>query len=382
MSENPEWIEIQVNTFTNWLNHELRHTSITINDLSTELSTGITLIRIVECLQQRICKAKVYVNNPTEIQCLMNIQIALDALNENGIKLVNIGSQDIYEGNLKLILGLIWALIQRYQLGTDAKPLSKKLVLSWLQAVLPEVHLSNFRSNWNNGIALSALINYCDDKLLSDWRDIDPENRLQNCQKALKIAEEHLNVPTIISAEYLSSSDLDELSCMTYLSYFVRKDGPGYNATLRDVQGVLYDLEIPDFGVCFNDGYLLCRMVNVCGGKIDLEEMTFDDKSHWSWNVRQAIMNICAMLIQKQQYEEPSTSAGTSAECYNGQQLKMDLAFAEKASVDIDDLDVVVEDDDGNIVSNDVLNLVKRETDGGASLTLVPEVAGCYQVKF
>lgn len=62
-----------------------------IEDLREDLQNGITLIRIVEQLQKRVCTGKVYANNPTEIQCLMNIQLALEALQEDGIKLVNIG---------------------------------------------------------------------------------------------------------------------------------------------------------------------------------------------------------------------------------------------------------------------------------------------------
>lgn len=62
--------------------------------------------------------------------------------------------------------------------------------------------------------------------------------RRQNCQRALNLAEKYLGIPAILSPEHLSSLDLDELSCITYLSYFVKKGGPGYQATLENVQKV------------------------------------------------------------------------------------------------------------------------------------------------
>lgn len=42
------------------------------------------------------------------------------------------GNVDIVNGNLKLILGLIWSLIVHYQIGRSKFP-PKKLMLSWLK---------------------------------------------------------------------------------------------------------------------------------------------------------------------------------------------------------------------------------------------------------
>lgn len=149
---------------------------VRINDLEADLSDGVLLIQIVETLQKRICTGKIYRQNPSEIQKLMNVQMALDALREDRVKLVNIGSQDIVEGNLKLILGLVWCLIQRYQIATHTKIPPKKLIMAWLQSVLPEIKLTNFRTNWNDGVALSALLEYCQPGLFPDWRKLNPKN--------------------------------------------------------------------------------------------------------------------------------------------------------------------------------------------------------------
>jgi hypothetical protein len=50
---------------------------------------------------------------------------------------------------------------------------------------------------------------------------------------------------------------------------------------------LINDVRVADFGPAWNDGYLLCRLVNEVGGSVSsFNEMVFDDKSHWLWNIR------------------------------------------------------------------------------------------------
>ena len=48
------------------------------------------------------------------IQRQENIQKALNLLEQSGCKLVNIGATDILTKNTKLILGLVWQLVQHF----------------------------------------------------------------------------------------------------------------------------------------------------------------------------------------------------------------------------------------------------------------------------
>lgn len=57
--------------------------------------------------------------------------------------------------------------------------------------------------------------------------------RVENCRRAMQLAKDHLNVPRVITPEDFASEELDELSAMTYLSYFIKKDSPGYYAMLN-----------------------------------------------------------------------------------------------------------------------------------------------------
>lgn len=106
-------------------------------------------------------------------------------------------------------------------------------MLAWLQAALPECKISNLTTDWNSGVNLSALLDYCEPGLFPHWRNMDPSQSVRNCTTAMNIAQKEFGVPKVLEPEYLASPWLDELSGMTYLSYFMKPGGPGYNATMR-----------------------------------------------------------------------------------------------------------------------------------------------------
>jgi filamin len=90
-------------------------------------------------------------------------------------KFVNLDASHIVDGKLKLILGLIWTLILHYSIslpmwefdqpdapgqGKDVTP--KQKLMNWIQEKLPpELPISNFTSDWNDGRAIGALVDAC-----------------------------------------------------------------------------------------------------------------------------------------------------------------------------------------------------------------------------
>lgn len=107
---------------------------------------------------------------------------------------------------------------------------------------------------------------------------------LETCRYALDIAQTQFGIPSVLSAEDLSSPDLDELSCLTYLSYFLRKDGAGYRATLERVNRLIPEARVDDFQQAWNDGYALCHLVNTVGGHItNLSQMRYSAE-YWMQN--------------------------------------------------------------------------------------------------
>lgn len=51
------------------------------------------------------------------VQKAENAAKALAFIRERGVKLTNIGPEDIVDGNLKLILGMIWTIILRFTIS-------------------------------------------------------------------------------------------------------------------------------------------------------------------------------------------------------------------------------------------------------------------------
>ncbi|XP_076454287.1 filamin-A-like [Babylonia areolata] len=267
-SRDGRWVDIQKKTFINWCNEQLSAGGRSVDNLDTDFCDGVKLVALIESLQFRKV-GRVYSRPISRIQMLQNVALALQAIRDDHIRLVNIGTEDIVNGSPKLILGLLWHLILRYQISANkTKAPPKKLMLQWFQDVLPDSSLSNFTTDWSDGIALNALVDYCKPGAAPDWRELDPRNGIANCRRAMQLAKTHLNVPKVISAEDFASRELDELSAMTYLSYFIRKDSPGYYATLNWVCRQLRTTNISNLTTDWNDGYYLCAVVHSLGGTI------------------------------------------------------------------------------------------------------------------
>jgi len=73
--------------------------------------------------------------------------------------------------------------------------------------------------------------------------------RQGNCETAMRLAQERLGVPIVVSPQHMASSDLDQNSGMTYLSYFMKLNSCGYKATLRDVNQLLPSSHVTNFTV-------------------------------------------------------------------------------------------------------------------------------------
>jgi filamin len=58
-----------------------------------------------------------------------------------------------------------------------------------------------------------------------------------------------LNVPLVVTPSNMSSPELDELSSITYLSYYMKEDSPGYKSTLNWIQSQMTDEQINNFSV-------------------------------------------------------------------------------------------------------------------------------------
>ncbi|XP_052841047.1 filamin-C isoform X2 [Drosophila gunungcola] len=281
------WVEIQANTFRNWVNEHLRETGMQVHDWATDFCDGTCLCALVENLQTRPLKPSWNRRPANQHHYLENATTALKSIEADHIKLVNIGNVDIVNGNIKLILGLIWSLIVRYQIGRSKFP-PRKLMLAWLQAALPDCRISNLTTDWNSGVNLAALLDYCQPGLFPHWRSLDPGQSVRNCTQAMDLAQREFGVPKVLEPEYLASPWLDELSGMTYLSYFMKPGGPGYNATMRWVNTQVKD-PVKNFTTDWNDGRVMCEVIKGLGGSAPAPEKLSTDPFHYENNIRKAV---------------------------------------------------------------------------------------------
>lgn len=216
-AEEPLWITVQQKTFTKWVNSHLSDRGLAVQDLCTDLNDGIMLINLLEIISNKTFpsynKKCRFIN-----QRLENLNACLKFLRDEDIKLVAIGSEDIERGTKKLILGLIWTIILRYHIQKGKKDNAKNALLEWVRSKIPEYDIKNFDKSWSDGLAICALCN----ALRPDTVDMEgrsPADAYHNADDGIGAAAEKMDIPPVFDAESMVAA-ADELSCMTYISYF------------------------------------------------------------------------------------------------------------------------------------------------------------------
>ncbi|KAH7927772.1 hypothetical protein BV22DRAFT_1150413 [Leucogyrophana mollusca] len=215
----------QERTFCKWLNTKLEsHGYPPMNSLKQDLSDGVRLIQLMEIMGDTTLGR--YNKTPRmRIQKAENVNKALEFIKLRGVKLTNIGPEDIIDGNLKLILGMIWTLILRFTIADISEEglSAKEGLLLWCQRKTEpykEVDVQDFSVSWSDGLALCALI-HCHRPDLLDYDKLDKSDRHGNTRRAFEIAAEHLGIPQLLEVEDLcDSSRPDERSVMTYIASF------------------------------------------------------------------------------------------------------------------------------------------------------------------
>ena len=96
----------------------------------------------------------------------------------------------------------------------------KNALLMWIDSKIGEDKISNFTSDWKDGIAIGRLTDVVSGGTFPDYETMNPENALENARKAMDFAEGNLGVPKTITPEQFTDPTLDPLPMMTYLTNF------------------------------------------------------------------------------------------------------------------------------------------------------------------
>lgn len=156
-----------------------------------DFTDGVAFCNLLEIISNKKL-IKWNVKPRIKAQKLENCGIGLEFLKHEGIKLVGIGNEDIVEPKRKLILGLIWTIILRYQIqrGEDDGNSARSELLKWVRSKIPEYdikvlacvcqchlhshsRLQNFAQDWCSGKAICALAEACEPgqmKLPADFK--------------------------------------------------------------------------------------------------------------------------------------------------------------------------------------------------------------------
>ncbi|KAI0789597.1 actinin-like protein [Abortiporus biennis] len=218
--------DVQERTFCKWLNTRLESAGYPpMTSLVKDLSDGVRLIQLMEIMGDTSLGR--YNRTPRmRVQKAENVNKALAFISSRGVKLTNIGPEDIIDGNLKLILGMIWTIILRFTIADISEEglSAKEGLLLWCQRKTQpykEVDVQDFSLSWSDGLALCALI-HCHRPDLIDFDKLDKTDRHGNTQLAFQVAAQHLGIPQLLEVSDLcDSARPDERSVMTYIaSYF------------------------------------------------------------------------------------------------------------------------------------------------------------------
>ncbi|MBW0513188.1 hypothetical protein O181_052903 [Austropuccinia psidii MF-1] len=223
--ETTEFEDVQARTFCKWLNAKLDLRQISpMSDLGRDLSDGTNLIQLMEIMGDASLGR--YNRTPRmRVQKAENVNKALQFIQSRGVTLTNIGPEDVVDGNLKLILGLIWTLILRFTIAdiSEEGVNAKEGLLLWCQRKTRDyalVNVQNFSDSWQDGLALCALIHHHRPDLLN-W-DTLPHNDKHACTRmAFDIAATKLGIPQLLEiSDLCDSAKPDERSVMTYVAQY------------------------------------------------------------------------------------------------------------------------------------------------------------------
>lgn len=250
------WIEGQLRTMTRWV---AAKTGVDVQNLPTELGDGLLLIKLINAVTRDLPGSS-YTLTPVHKKpklALQKVENVSDALEFCRLVLkintCNICAEDVLAQNLKLVLGLIWALFVfssanvvtvRNEVASFSE--IKRLLLKWINDIgrthaLPEV--SNFSKDWSLqqqrrpdlifAAILENLLPGCID--YASYRDGKP---LANLSEIIALAKRHLEIPDLAIANDFNVLFPDEKCVLFYVlewHIFYKSANTG---SLRDADNV------------------------------------------------------------------------------------------------------------------------------------------------
>eukprot|EP01126_Amoeba_proteus_P037891 TRINITY_DN3927_c0_g2_i2.p1 TRINITY_DN3927_c0_g2~~TRINITY_DN3927_c0_g2_i2.p1 ORF type:complete len:267 (-),score=32.70 TRINITY_DN3927_c0_g2_i2:137-937(-) len=182
-------------------NAYLRSRGMRINDSldSGILNDGVLLSHLIAAFAQ---KEVPHLQLPATMRIVQlgNLTTCLNFLKECGVKIIGIGAEDILSGNLKLILGLFWTLINQF-------------------------HIRIGKQDGRSTVDLQSLIDILNTALPGSFpSECLTQDVTQMGNRLLTIAENILDIPHILDVEDIISGEVDPNLAACYLEFFKKKE--------------------------------------------------------------------------------------------------------------------------------------------------------------
>ncbi|GME97453.1 unnamed protein product [[Candida] boidinii] len=263
---NESLLKIQERTFVNWINYQFLINGLNdeIDNLTKDIKDSLIIYKLLNLLH-RNSNNNIDINDdsnndndgddliiPEHLNPKLNVQFIanwnklLDYLKTKmNLKLFNISSQDILDSNLKLILILIWQIIQSNLIiykyldnydnhhVYDEKEI-KLLILNFVKSSNDSkfnISINNW-NNLNNGIIILNLIHNKFNSKLFKLNDLNNLENFENFELILEIGEKFYNIPKLIDSIDFINNKIDENSIVIYLSFWFNY----YNKNLKNIE--------------------------------------------------------------------------------------------------------------------------------------------------
>jgi hypothetical protein len=238
----PGWELRQQSTFLAWVNAKLQKFSPAAKQVSTlaDLADGVALCQLLEVLlaPQKLPR---WNHQPRmDAQRLDNLTVFFSALESSGLYVLT-KPRNVLEGNIPMVLGLLWLLIYEYDISRTVKVAAaaaktsnnnsrgwsrtdpRDALLDWLNSRIERsgVKARSFDGgSFQDGNVLLALTH----SFAVDSFDLSSMIRMNSPEKiclALSTAQARFGIAALLDERALLNGECDEKSLMTYVIQFL-----------------------------------------------------------------------------------------------------------------------------------------------------------------
>ncbi|KAL6069157.1 alpha-actinin [Balamuthia mandrillaris] len=216
---------MQISAFTQWIDFHMAKRDYFIQDLEKDFSDGVLLINLLEIMTG--ANLGTYHDKPdmTIQEKLENVTTALAFIREVGLPVSDFGSEDVLDGNVPVLLRMIWPIIYNsiwpeFDPKRHTEEEARTVLLAWAKAATKgyaNVSIENLDSSWRDGLGFCALFHHFRPDLI-DFQHTSTMG-LQRLEMVLGVAEESLQIPRILEADDLCKDHLapDDKSVFAFL---------------------------------------------------------------------------------------------------------------------------------------------------------------------